>query len=316
MRNLIAAAEHVRSVNLVINESPWVLAILSTPRYGTLAQHTVWWITRDNAKAVTAFVQRTHVGGLDLEPYKEPYGAPTFLSSDFLRGMERNTTITCFGPDSCVHQSEEEDRGNDDGLCAVNWNSFRTIPESPNGIPPQHFESWFYPSRLLAIAKRNRLLRRRVHAAVFRTLSFARIAFRATKPSRLPNEVMLNIAQCASEGVLTRPQVSRLVKHAADETASRRVSNLFQAAAALGEDNRERLRDEWLQNGGFWWDMGYDAARCEFMRLKPRADWDSWPDELSALADFLAFTPPATATPRSWEGANPDDCRQVMEEYS
>lgn len=185
-----------------------------------------------------------------------------------------------------------------------------TLP--PNNEYFAHaFKSWLFKSRLYAIAERNHILRLRVQEAVFRTLPFLRIVTRAAKPIALPNEVVFNIAQCLSGGCLTRGQLIRLIQHASDPEASHRVAALLCEGAAFGEANRKRLRDEWLQNGGFWWDAGYDLARSEFDRLVP-VDRSEWPEELSfeEIVDFLAFPPSPTA---KWPGENADIVRDVVE---
>ncbi|BEJ14500.1 hypothetical protein CspHIS471_0402670 [Cutaneotrichosporon sp. HIS471] len=115
---------------------------------------------------------------------------------------------------------------------------------------------------------------------------------------RLPPEVMDRIAHFLGKGVLSLDQVTRLREHATDREEPRRVAQALKAGT----------KEEWLFNGGFWWDKGYEAARAEL-----GYDNTAWPpiQDREAVLQFLAFPPVVSA----WPCGRGDEVKEIMRKY-
>lgn len=87
-----------------------------------------------------------------------------------------------------------------------------------------------------------------------------------------------------------QPQVTRLRAHAINRDESRWV------ATALEEGGTKEV---WLFSGGFWWDLGYEAARREL-----GYDNAGWPpiEDTEAVLRFLAFQPVVAVGSRQRRG--------------
>ncbi|BEI83831.1 hypothetical protein CcaverHIS002_0404350 [Cutaneotrichosporon cavernicola] len=158
-------------------------------------------------------------------------------------------------------------------------------------------DAWYNNARIAAIVWRNAELQRRVNSAVFHLLPFLRVTLNATGgQGRLPPEVMDRIADFVPNGVLSMDQVKRLREHATDREESRRVAQALKAGGT---------KEEWLFNGRFWWDKGYEAARAEL-----GYDNTAWPpiENREAVLQFLAFPPVVSA----WPYDRGDEVKEIM----
>jgi hypothetical protein len=175
----------------------------------------------------------------------------------------------------------------------------RLLPGDERDDFTELFQEWYYSARIVAVARRNAELERRVHTAVLRLLPFLRVTLNATGGGRLPPEVMDHVADCLASGVLSREQMARLRAHATNRDESRRV------AQALADGGTV---EEWLFNGGFWWEMGYEAAKEEL-----GYEETEWPPigDLEAVLRFLAFQPVASP----WLHGKGDVVEQTMRQF-
>ncbi len=232
-----------------------------------------------------------HIGGiagpLDREPHPHSHRPSENPASAFLAALEHNfcITSTCSSR-QCSSFTKRKERcrpGNPGNLyCPEEALSItRGLPLFPRQNFRHQFQRWYYNVRVVAMVRRNAELQRRVHAAVFRLLSYLSITQNATGIGRLPVEIMDLVGSFVG-GVLTDDQVARVRKLAADMDESKRIHNLLQEDGA---------REEWLFNGGFWWQKGHAAAKAE-LGYDSTAEWPPV-DDLEAVLDFLAFQPVA-----------------------
>lgn len=296
-----------------------------------------------STRTIEALVKYINRGALEFLPMEEAPGSSPAL----VRALEQNTSITslCAGGEYALfgqakdweirfkcHHHRSSDDGRDPWHCASTWPL--DMPTADSESFESHFEYWFCAARIAAIAERNSRLARRVRRGAFSFLRFARIVCRATNREsiRLPTEVLLHIASCASGGVLSYRQEKRLLDHAADPDSSKRLAQILgDAARAGGAEQRERLRDEWLHNGGIRWELGLDAAKVELgakagspdqrtnrgvaTRARKLAATGVWPQpgDIEGILKFLAFAPSPDAC---WHGDRPEVVRSVVERYS
>lgn len=116
------------------------------------------------------------------------------------------------------------------------------------------------------VLDRNKHLAERVRRGALSSLVTARILYHARPADSgpcpimdLPSEVLQNIAWFAShdpEPTLSESQFFKINKHASDRDTLAPMARIFTEAASEGPGKLASARDEWLANGGFWWEGG------------------------------------------------------------
>ncbi|WOO82944.1 uncharacterized protein LOC62_04G006424 [Vanrija pseudolonga] len=113
--------------------------------------------------------------------------------------------------------------------------------------------------RLKGLFARNKERNERVRVAALRALSPARVLLHAKQGgdasafARLPNEVVQHIVRMTEDDLSDR-QWGTLLRHVADRAASAAVFAEVRRLEMLEEMDGREIADEWLYNGGFWYE--------------------------------------------------------------
>lgn len=117
--------------------------------------------------------------------------------------------------------------------------------------------------RLKALFARNKERNERVRAAALRALSVARVLLHAKESAgafgHLPTEVVQHIVRMTEDDLSDR-QWGTLLRHVAHRAASAAVFAEVRRLEMLEDMDGREIADEWLYNGGFWWDGGQVAG--------------------------------------------------------